>query len=153
MMRFAKCGQWPVFFALCFFCFSGSAIYNLETNKEAAPLLSNKHWIFVAEGCHSCDELLSDLQSFCSGSKPPSQNLGFFISGQKRQKMLDKMKHYRSGYQIFSGSPSELYSSYGVQGSPSLLTTVQGKSKKGKVISGKSGILNSLKADKGFCRS
>ena len=140
--------------ALCFFCLPAAGIYDLKTNKEQAPDLSGRHWIFVAEGCHSCDRLLSDLGGFCAGKKPPAQKLGFFVSGQSRQNMLDKLKNYRSGgYLVFSGSPGELYASYGVQGSPSLLLKSPSKAagKKRKIISGKAGILKSLRKDKGFC--
>ena len=153
----------------CFFgalCLQSAAVYNLKTNKEGAPDISKKRWIFLAEGCHSCDELLSELRSFCSGKKPPASRLGFFVSGQDRQKMLGKLKHY-PGHPAFSGSPGELYALYGVQGSPSLLSSglfsgggakkkgggekKPGAGKKSRIIAGKTGILKFLKKDRGFC--
>ncbi len=142
--------------ALCFFCLPAAGIYNLKTNKEQSPDVSGRHWIFVAEGCHSCDELLSELSGFCSGKKPPAaEKLGFFVSGQSRQNMLGKLKNYQSGgYLIFSGSPGELYASYGVHGSPSLLKSPSKSAaagKKNKIISGKAGILKALRKDRGLC--
>ena len=134
---------------MSFFCFSfpSSAIYNLKTNKEAQPKIGAKHWILVAQGCHSCSELLKDLKTFCKGKKPSSAQVGFFVTGSSSSVMLKKLKDFKEDYEIFSGSPNEFYESYKVMGSPSL------KAKNNKVVLGKGPVLQFLKKDDQFCSS
>ena len=134
-------------FFMSFFCFSfsSSAIYNLKTNKEAQPKIGGKHWILVAQGCHSCSELLKELKTFCKGKKPSSSQLGFLVTGSSSSAMLKKLQDFKKDYEIFSGSPNEFYESYKVMGSPSL------KAKNNKVVLGKDSILRFLKKDSQFC--
>ena len=62
------------------FSFSSLAIYDLKTNKETSPKEPlKKHWLLVAESCHSCSELLVELNTFCSGKKPSSSQIGFLL--------------------------------------------------------------------------
>ena len=132
---------------LIFFSFSSGAIYNLKTNKEGRPEKSEKkHWLLVAQGCYSCSEVLTELKQFCSGRKPSSSQIGFFVMGSSPEAMLKKLSDFKKDYEIFSGSPNEFYESYRIQGSPSL--KVKGK---GKSIMGKHQILKFLKKDSHFC--
>lgn len=139
-----------VFRLLCFFSLllgvlPAKAIYNLKTGHEGLPpQLQSRHWLLTAEGCHSCDALLSELKSFCAGGKPPVARIGFWITGRTREGMRKKMKDF-SSFVIFSGSPSEFYESYGIMGSPTLRT------KGGKSIAGKAPIIQFLKKDISFC--
>ena len=121
------------------------AIFNMKTNKEALPKTGAKHWILVAQGCHSCSELLSSLETFCNGKKPKPLQAGFFVTGSNLQAMLKKLKSFKSNYEIFSGSPNEFYESYQLMGSPSL------KAKNNKNVVGKDKILQFLKKDSQFC--
>ena len=135
------------FFSFLCFSFSSGAIYNLKTNKSAQPKTGAKHWILVAQGCHSCSELLTELKTFCKGSKPKSSQLGFFVTGVSPSAMLKKLEDFKADYEIFSGSPNEFYESYQIMGSPSL------KAKNKKNILGKNKILKFLKKDFQFCSS
>ena len=133
------------FFSLLLCAFPAKAIYNLKTGREGLPpQTQSRHWLLTAEGCHSCDALLSALKSFCSGGKPPTSKIGFWITGRTRDGMRKKMKDF-SSFMVFSGSPSEFYESYGIIGSPSLRT------KEGKSIAGKEPIIHFLKKDSSFC--
>lgn len=135
-------------FILSFFvAFSApAAIHNLKTHDKEAPKDAfGKYWLLVAEGCSSCDQVLDELKTFCSGKKPSSDKISFFVTGKNEQKMLKKLKDY-ANYDIFSGSPDELYTAYGFQGAPALLMK-----QKAKITSGKTGILNNLRKDKQFC--
>ena len=98
----------------------------------------------LAQKCHSCSELLIDLKTFCGGNKPSPQKMGFLISGSNQKAMLKKLKDFKTDYEIFSGSPGELYQHYNVSSSPSL------KSGK-KLVFGKPAILKFLKKDRNFC--
>lgn len=122
------------------------AIYNLKTGLEKLPTnTTNRHWLLTAEGCHSCQQLLTELKGFCSGKPPSPLKIGFWVTGRTRDGMRQKMKDFLS-FDIFSGSPSEFYESYGIIGSPSL------KAKGGKkVIAGKAPIIEFLKKDSHFC--
>ena len=123
-----------------------AAIYNLKTHDQNEPKEAfSKYWLLVAEGCSSCDQVLNELKTFCSGKKPSSDKISFFVTGRNEQKMLKKLKDY-SEYDIFSGSPDELYTTYGFQGSPALLMK-----QKGKITSGKTGVLTVLRKDEQFC--
>ena len=135
------------FFSLLFFSFSSGAIYNLKKNTESQPKTGTKNWILVAQGCHSCTELLTELKSFCKGKKPKPSQVGFFVTGSSSSAMLKKLENFKEDYEIFSGSPNEFYESYQLMGSPSLKT----KSKKN--ILGKNKILSFLKKDSQFCSS
>ena len=133
------------FFSLLLCAFPAKAIYNLKTGREGLPPRpQSRHWLLTAEGCHSCDALLVTLKSFCSGKKPPSSRIGFWITGRTREGMRKKMEDF-SSFVIFSGSPSEFYESYGMIGSPALRT------KEGKSIAGKEPIIQFLKRDTSFC--
>ena len=136
-------------FVLAGFCivFSSSALYNFKTNEEAVPKVNSKNWILVAQGCHSCSELLSSLKTFCSGKKPDSSKLGFFITGSSPPAMFKKLADFKKNYEIFSGSPNEFYAAYQLMGSPSL------RAKNKKIIVGKDKILKYLKKDSQFCSS
>ena len=136
-----------LFFSCLFVSFSPQAIYNLKTNKEVQPKISGKNWILVAQGCHSCSELLSSLKTFCKGKKPKSSQLGFFVTGSSLPAMLKKLKDFQADYEVFSGSPNEFYENYKLMGSPSL------KAKNKKTLSGKDKILKFLKEDSQFCSS
>ena len=132
---------------LLFFSFSSGAIYNLKTNKEGQPKKAEKkHWLLVAQGCHSCSEVLTELKQFCSGKKPSSSQIGFFVTGSSSEAMLKKLNNFKKDYEIFSGSPNEFYESYKIQGTPSL--KIRGKEKS---IAGKHQILKFLKKDSHFC--
>ena len=131
---------------LCF-TFSSSAIYNLKTNKEVQPKIDSKNWILVAQGCHSCSELLNSLKIFCKGKKPSPSQVGFLITGSNTSSMFKKLKDFKESYEIFSGSPNEFYESYQLMGSPSL------KVKNKKIVMGKDKILQFLKKDTQFCSS
>lgn len=123
-----------------------AAIYDLKTHDKGEPKEAfSKYWLLVAEGCSSCDQVLDKLKTFCSGKKPSPSKISFFITGKNERKMLKKLKDY-ADYDIFSGSPDEFYTTYGFQGSPALLMK-----QKGKITSGKTGILTALKKDKQFC--
>lgn len=125
---------------------ASAAIYNLKTHDKGEPKEAfSKYWLLVAEGCSSCDQVLDELKAFCSGKKPSSGKISFFVTGQNEQKMLKKLNDY-TDYDIFSGSPDEFYTTYGFQGSPALLMK-----QKGKITAGKTGILTTLKKDKQFC--
>ena len=130
-----------------FFAYSSSAVYNFKTNEEATPNINSKNWILVAQGCHSCSELLNSLKTFCSGKKPKPSNLGFFVTGSSPSAMSKKLVDYKANYEIFSGSPNEFYQSYKIMGSPSL------RAKNKKIIVGKDKILKYLKKDAQFCSS
>ena len=134
-------------FVLSFFSFSSVAIYNLKTNKETQPKVNGKNWILVAQGCHSCSELLTALTTFCKGKKPNPAQIGFFVTGSSLPAMFEKLKDFKESYEIFSGSPNEFYESYKLMGSPSL------RSKNEKIIVGKNSILQYLKKDSQFCSS
>ena len=134
------------FFFLCF-SFSSSAIYNMKTNKEEKPKIGVKHWLLVAQGCHSCSELLNSLKTFCKGKKPSSSQLGFFVTGSSLQAMFKKLEDFKESYEIFSGSPNEFYESYKLMGSPSL------RAKDKKIVMGKDKILQYLKKDSQLCSS
>jgi len=112
--------------------------------EEQEPNLSSKAWVIVAEKCHSCLELLIELKTFCEGKKASPEKMGFLISGSNKKAMLEKLKDYKEDYEIFAGSPGELYQHYKVSNSSSL------KSGK-KLIFGKKTILKFLKEDKKFC--
>lgn len=130
-----------------FFSFNAGAIYNLKTKTEKFPKKPlNKHWLLVAQGCHSCSELLTQLKSFCSGKKPSASKIGFFVTGSSPEAMLKKLKDFKADYEIFSGSPNEFYETYKLMGSPSLRI----KNKEKSVV-GKGQILNFLKKDSSFC--
>ena len=128
-----------------FFALSSNAIYNFKTNEEAVPKINSKNWILVAQGCHSCSELLNSLKTFCSGKKPDSSKLGFFITGSSAPAMFKKLADFKASYEIFSGSPNEFYAAYQIMGSPSL------RAKNNKIIVGKDKILKYLKKDSQFC--
>ncbi len=138
-----------IFFLLvpCFFSFSSGAIYNLKSKKAGGPKKAEKkHWLLVAQGCHSCSETLADLTKLCSGKKPAPSQIGFFATGPNPKALLKKLKAFQAGYEIFSGSPNEFYEAYKIQGSPSL------KIKGGKKsVMGKASILKFLKKDSAFC--
>ena len=119
----------------------------MKTNKETQPKIGEKNWILVAQGCHSCSELLSSLKTFCKGKQPKPSQIGFFITGASRTAMFKKLKDFKENYEIFSGSPNEFYESYKLMGSPSL------KAKNQKMVSGKEKILQYLKKDSQFCSS
>ena len=132
-------------FSLGFFCSSGFAIYNLKTVKEASPP-SDRHWLLISEGCHSCSELIGKLNSFCSGKKPASSKIGFFVIGSGLKPLMKKLKSFKTGYLIFAGSSNEFYQAYQMMGTPSL----RAKGKK-KPIYGKGPVLEFLKKDREFC--
>ena len=123
-----------------------SGIYNLKTKAKGAPEDPfGKYWLLVAEGCRSCDQVLSGIKTICSGKSPAPGKISFFVTGQSEKKMLKKLKDY-AGYDVFSGSTADMFSSYGFQDAPALLAK-----EKGKIISGKSGILSTLKKDGKLC--
>ena len=125
---------------------ASSGIYNLKTKAKGAPADPfGKYYLLVAEGCRSCDQVLSGIKTICSGKKPEASKVGFFVTGQNEKKMLKKLKDY-AGYDVFSGSTDDMFASYGFQGAPALLAK-----EKGKIISGKDGILNVLKKDGKLC--
>lgn len=138
------------FFPMSFFIlfsFSGGAIYNLKTNKEGQPKeFEKKHWLLVAQGCHSCSEVLTELNQICSGKKPSPAQIGFFATGRSPEALLKKLKDFKASYEIFSGSPNEFYETYKIQGSPSL--KIKGKK---KTVAGKESIIKFLKKDSEFC--
>ena len=127
--------------------FSSGAIYNLKTNKEGQPKeAEKKYWLLVAQGCHSCSEVLKELTTFCAGKKPSASKIGFFATGRSPKALLKKLEAFKTGYEIFSGSPNEFYEAYKIQASPSL--KIKGKK---KAVAGKSPILKFLKKDSDFC--
>ena len=129
------------------FSFSSGAIYNLKTNKEGLPKeVDKKHWLLVTQGCHSCSEVLTELDKFCSGKKPSPTQIGFFATGRSPEALLKKLKAFKGNYEIFSGSPNEFYETYKIQGSPSL--KIKGKK---EAVGGKKSIIKFLKKDSGFC--
>lgn len=135
------------FYGVCFFSLSSGAIYNLKTNTGAKPQnVEKKYWLLVAQGCHSCTEVLKQLEAFCSGKKPTPSKIGFFVTGNSTSTMLKKLEKFKSDYEIFSGSPNEFYESYQITGSPSLRIKNKNKS-----VSGKDKILKFLKKDSNFC--
>lgn len=122
------------------------SIYNMKTKKEGTPQdVFGKYWLLVSQGCSSCDKVLGQLKTFCSGKKPNTEKIGFFVTGRSEKAMRDKLKDY-TDFDIFSGSPGELYNAYGFQGSPSLL-----KKKKGSLALGQKKIIQALKSDLQFC--
>ena len=132
---------------LVFACFPALAIYNLRTNRQSLPDLSQKKWVSVARGCHSCDLLLKELETFCSGKKPSPKKLGFLIEGaglSDIQASKTKLKNYSASYERFVGTPSELYTQLQIMGSPTLKTDKL-------LVLGRTGILNSLKNSSDFC--
>ena len=131
------------YFLMFVFCLPSFAIFNLKTSVESKPLLGQKKWIAVAQGCHSCDELLKDLEAFCKGKKPSPQKLAFLITGSSVKKMKEKLKSFKD-YEWYSGSPNELYENYKIMGSPTLKTPKKG-------IVGKKAILKFLKKSSNFC--
>lgn len=134
---------------LMFFSFSSLAIYNLKTSKEGRPESeTNKHWLLVSEGCHSCSEVLTGLETFCSGNKPPISQIGFFVTGRTLAGMKKKLSAFKADYEIFSGSPNEFYQAYQMQATPSLKIRAKNKS-----VSGSDKILTYLKKDDSFCQS
>ena len=136
------------FFALflfVLFSLPSGAIYNLKNNKEGLPKKA-KHWLLVAQGCHSCSELLTKLKTFCSGKKPSPSQIGFFATGPSPKALLKKLADFKAGYEIFSGSPNEFYETYKIMASPSLKIKGQAKS-----VMGKEPILKFLKKDTNFC--
>lgn len=134
-------------FPFLFFSFYSGAIYNLKTNKEGLPKKAeNKHWLLVAQGCHSCSEVLTELKKFCSGKKPSSSKIGFFATGNSVPAMLKKLEDFKADYEIFSGSPNEFYETYKLQASPGLKIK-----NKEKAVFGKNKILKFLKKDSDFC--
>ena len=137
-----------LFLIVIFFTFSFNSfgIFNMKDNKEEKPDIKSKKWLILSQNCHTCSELLVDLKSLCGGKKPPPQQLGFLISGSSPQAMLDKIKNFKDGYELFSGSPNEFYEHYTVISTPSLINVK-------KVIAGKSAILKFLKNDKKICSS
>ena len=135
------------FLVVFFFSFSSGAIYNLKTNKEGLPKeVAKKHWLLVTQACHSCSEVLTELEKICSGKKPSSSQIGFFAVGRSPSKLLKKLQAFQVDYEIFSGSYNEFYQAYKLQASPGL--KIKGKEKS---ISGKSQILKFLKKDSNFC--
>ncbi|MCY4321215.1 MAG: hypothetical protein OXC37_02250 [Bdellovibrionaceae bacterium] len=134
-------------FVFLFLSFSSNAVYNLKTNKEAEPKIGEKHWILVAQACHSCDEVLKSLNTFCEGKKPQSLKVGFFITGSSQSKMIDKLNNFKTDYEIFSGSPNEFSQNYKLGGAPAL------RSKDNKIVYGKAKILEFLKKDSQFCEN
>ena len=129
-----------------FFAWTSLAIYNPKTNTEEKPKVNEKHWVLVAQGCHSCSELLTELTRFCSNQKPFTSKIGFFATGPSPSALLKKLKSFKN-YDIFFGTPKEFYQAYRLQGSPSLLE--KGNTK--KILVGKDKILSFLKKDKAFC--
>ena len=137
-----------VFCLFLLFLSPAQAIYDLNTHKEGVPLdVSGKYWLLVAQGCSSCDRVLGKLKTFCSGKLPPAKSIGFFVTGRSEKKMKEKLKDYK-GYDMFSGSINELYTTYSFQSTPSLLMK-----KNGKIAVGEKGILKVLKKDQKFCLS
>ena len=129
------------------FSFFSGAIYNLKTNKGGLPeAADSKYWLLVSQGCHSCSELLTELGKFCSGKKPSSSKIGFFVIGANTSALLKKLEDFKEGYEIFSGSPNEFYETYKLLGSPSLKIK-----NKEKTVTGKDKILAFLKRDSDFC--
>jgi len=112
--------------------------------EEQKPKTSSKSWVVVAEGCHSCQEILVKLKTFCKGKKASPEKMGFLISGSNKEAMLKKLEDYKSGYEIFAGSPGELYQYYKVSSSPALISGTQ-------LVSGKKAILKHLKNHNSFC--
>ena len=98
-MKFIFC-----FFPL-FFAFYSFGIFNLKTAEEQEPNISSKKWVVVTQKCHSCSELLIDLKTFCGGNKPSPQKMGFLISGSNQKAMLEKLRDFKTDYEIFAGSP------------------------------------------------
>jgi len=132
-------------FCFLFFSFQSFSIYNLKTNKGAQPKdVNKKYWLLVAQGCHSCSEVLKNLTTFCSGKKPSPSRVGFFATGSQPSRLLKKLDDFKADYEIFSGSPNEFYETYNISGSPSLKA-------KNKTILGKNKILKFLKKDSHFC--
>ena len=130
-------------FWLLFFAFSSGAIFNLETNQKGAPeKVESRHWLFVAQGCHSCSEVLASLEKICSGKKPNPSKIGFFIIGSSADAMKKKLKSWGKGYETFSGSPGEFHKTYQLFASPSLRVK-----ETEKIVSGKNQILDFLKKD------
>ena len=136
-----------LFLPILLFPFPGKAIYNLKSNKGGTPEnIEAKHWLLVAQGCHSCLEVLSELTKICSNKKPSPSKIGFFATGSDPSALLKKLEDFKESYEIFSGSPNEFYQTYNMMGSPSLKI----KDKK-KVIVGKKKLLDFLKKDSDFC--
>ena len=142
--------KWLLVLFLFSCSFPAFGIFNLKTGQEQEPKnLSSKKWIMLAQGCHSCVDLLLKLKTFCKGKdsegKAPSHDkIGFFVSGSERTTMLTKLKDFTEKYEIYGASAGELYQHYQVMNSPSL--------KSGKtLLSGKEAILEFLKKDKNFC--
>lgn len=138
-----------IFLFLLFFLLPGygEAIYNLKNNQGGEPKnVESKHWLLVAQGCHTCSEVLSELTKLCSNKKPSPSKIGFFATGSNPSALLKKLKDFEESYEIFSGSPNEFYQAYNMMGTPGLKI----KNKK-KVIFGKKKILDFLKKDSDFC--
>ena len=131
-------------FLLIFCALPALAIFNLRNNIESMPNLSQKKWISMSQGCHSCDELLKELETFCSGKKPSPKQLGFLIAGSHLQEITKKLNNYSASYERFVGSPSEFYSQFQIRGSPTLKTDKL-------LILGKTAILKALKKSPDFC--
>jgi len=136
--------KWSLFVFFLLFFFSSFGIFNLKTGEEQEPQIDSKKWVILAQKCHSCFELLVELETFCKGAKPSPKKVGFLISGSNTEAMLNKLKNFKEDYEMFAGSPGELYQHYNVRASHSL------RSEK-KLLSWKSSILKFLKEDKTFC--
>lgn len=132
------------YFVLALFSFSSFSLFNLKTGEEQEPDINSKKWVIVAQNCHSCFELLADLKIFCKNRKPSPEKMGFLVSGSSQKAMLKKLKDFKQEYEIFAGSPNELYQHYNVVSSPSLKID-------GGLISGKNAVLKHLKEDQDFC--
>ena len=150
-MKLGQCESMLIHFLLpvfvLFFSVSSEAIYNIKTNTEGLPdKVENKHWLLVAQGCHSCSEVLMELKTFCSSRKPSPSQIGFFATGPSAKALLKKLEDFKADYEIFSGSPNEFYETYKIMGSPSL--KIKSKSKS---VSGKNKILKFLKKDSHIC--
>ena len=129
---------------ILFFCFNSFGIFNLKTKEEQEPNINSKKWVFLAQKCHSCVELLVDLEIICNGKKPSPEKVGFLVSGSNPTAMLTKLESFKEAYEMFAGSPNEFHQNYKVMASPSL--------KSGdKLISGKTAILKFLRKDQDFC--
>ena len=137
-----------VLFPLLFlFSYPSYGIYHWETKQALnQSKVSSKYWLLLDQNCHFCDAILLELETFCKGRKPSSKTIGFFVIGLNKTSISKKLKSFNKGYEIYLGSPSEFYSAYSAQGSPSLLL----KGNK-KIIQGKDKIMKKIRKSINFC--
>lgn len=126
------------------------SLQNLITKKKEDPKnIQKKHWLLLAQNCHSCMELLTSLKTLCPNKKISAKELGFFTTGSSPAKILKKLQYFKTAkHEIFHAPASEFYKKYKISAAPSL------KPKNTQaILIGKIPILKFLKKQAKLCSS